>query len=49
MSWAIRNDELALRGCEVSVGNIDGDPLLAFGAEAVGEQRKVHPLVPTRE
>ncbi len=38
----VGDDELALRGREVAVGDVDGDALLAFGAQAVGEQREVH-------
>ena len=30
-----------LRGGEIAVGNVDGDALLAFGAEAIGEQREI--------
>ena len=37
----VRNDELAARRGEVAIGNIDGDALLALGAQAVGEQRKI--------
>ena len=33
--------EAALRGDEAAVGDIDRDPLLALGAQAVGEQREV--------
>ena len=36
----VGDDELALVGREVAVGDVDGDALLALGLEAVGEQRK---------
>jgi hypothetical protein len=38
---SIRDDELAVCGREVAIGNIDGDALLAFGAQAISQQRKV--------
>jgi hypothetical protein len=41
MAGCIGDDEFAPRGGEVTIGHIDGDALLALGAEAVGEQRKV--------
>ena len=37
----IRNDELAPRGGEVAVGDIDGDGLFTLGAQAIGEQCQV--------
>jgi hypothetical protein len=33
--------ESPLRGDEAAVGDVDGDPLLALGAEPVGEEREV--------
>ena len=41
----VGDDELALRRGEVAVGDVDGDALLALGAQAVGEQREVRVLV----
>jgi hypothetical protein len=41
----IRNDELPPRCGEVSVGDIDRDALLAFGPQAVGQQRQVGVLL----
>ena len=41
MARRIGDDELALRRGEITVGDIDGDALLAFGTQAVGKQRKV--------
>ena len=38
---SVGDDELAARGGEVPVRHVDGDALLALGAEAVGEQREV--------
>ena len=38
----VGDDELAARRGEVAVGHVDGDALLAFGAQAVGEQREVN-------
>ncbi len=38
----VGDDELALRGREVAVGDVDGDALLALGAQAVGQEREVH-------
>ena len=37
----VGQDELAPRGGEVPVGDVDGDALFAFGLQAVGEQREV--------
>ena len=37
----VGEDELAPRGREVAVGDVDRDALLALGAQAVGEQREV--------
>ena len=37
----VGDDELAPGGLEVAVGDVDRDPLLALGAQAVGEQRQV--------
>jgi hypothetical protein len=37
----VGDDELAPRGVEVAVGDVDRDPLLALGAQAVGQQRQV--------
>ena len=44
----VGDDEFALRRGEVAVGHVDGDALLAFGPQAVGEQRQVGSLVPAR-
>ena len=41
----VGDDELAPRGGEVAVGDVDRDALLALGAQAVGEQRQVGVLV----
>ena len=41
MAGRVGDDEAALRSGEVAVGDIDGDALLALGAQTVGEQRKV--------
>jgi hypothetical protein len=45
----VGDDELALGGGEVAVGDIDGDALLALGLQAVDQQRQVDssPVVPT--
>ena len=43
--WRVRDDEFSPRGGEVSVGDIDGDALLAFGAQPIGQQREVGVLV----
>jgi hypothetical protein len=37
----VGQDELAPRGGEVAVGDVDRDPLLALGAQAVDQQREV--------
>ena len=44
----VGDDELALRRGEVAVGHVDGDALLALGAEAVGQQREVRRVVAAR-
>src|SRR5690606_14947824 len=41
----VRDDELAPRRGEVAVGDVDRDLLLALGAEAVGQQREVQPVL----
>ena len=38
----VGDDELALVGREITVGDIDGDALLALGLEAVGQEREIH-------
>src|SRR3546814_8560435 len=38
---AVGDDELALLGAEEAVRHIDGDALLAFGGQAVDQQREV--------
>ncbi len=40
----VGDDELALVGGEVAVGNVDGDALLALGGEAVDQEREVDVL-----
>jgi len=37
VAGGIGDDELATRGGEVAVGDVDGDALFAFGAQAIGE------------
>jgi hypothetical protein len=37
----VGDDELALGGGEVAVGDIDGDALLTLGLQAVDQQRQV--------
>ena len=41
----VGDDELPPRRREVAVGHVDGDALLALGAQAVGEQREVGVVV----
>ncbi len=41
MAGGVGDDELAASGGEVAVGDVDGDALLALGAEAVGEQGEI--------
>ena len=41
MARRICQNEFAFRRREIAVGDIDGDALLPFGAQAVGEQRKI--------
>jgi hypothetical protein len=41
MTWRVGDDELAPLGLEVAVGDVDRDPLLALGLEAVEQQREV--------
>ena len=40
----IGHDELAAGRLEVAVGDVDRDPLLALGAQAVGQQGEVEPI-----
>jgi hypothetical protein len=44
----VGQDEPAPRGGEVAVGDVDRDPLLALGPQAVGEQREVGVRVAAR-
>src|SRR5690606_33309184 len=44
----VGDDERPCGRGEIAVRHIDGDALLAFGAQAVGEQRQVGLLVATR-
>ena len=37
----VGEDELPPRGGEIAVGDVDRDPLLALGLQAVGEQREI--------
>jgi hypothetical protein len=37
----VGDDELAFRGGEVAVGDVDGDTLLALRPQAVGQQREI--------
>ena len=37
----VGDDELALRRREVAIGDVDGDALFAFGAQAVRQQREI--------
>ncbi len=41
----VGDDEFALGRCEVAVGDVDGDALLALGAQPVGHQREVGVVV----
>jgi hypothetical protein len=41
VAGGIGKNELAPRRREVSVGDVDRDPLLTLGAQAVGEQREI--------
>ena len=41
MSGCVGDDELAARRAEIAVGDVNRDPLLALGAQAVGQQREV--------
>ena len=42
VAGTVRGDEGALVGCEVAVGDIDGDALLALGCQAVEQQGVVY-------
>ena len=41
VAWRVGNDELSLRGREVSIGDVNRDALLAFRLEAVREQGRI--------
>ena len=41
MARCVGDDERALRGVEISVGNVDRDALLALGFKAVNEEREI--------
>ena len=41
MARRVRDNELAPRGAEITIGNVNGDALLALRAQPVGQQRKI--------
>ena len=41
MAGRVGDDELALVGGEIAIGDVDRDALLALGLQAVGEQREI--------
>ena len=41
MPRSVGDDELAMGGGEVAVGNVDGDSLLPLGAQSIGKLGKV--------
>ena len=45
----VGDDELAFRGGEVAIRNVDGDPLLPLGPKTVGEQREIHVVIAAGE
>ena len=47
MTRSIGDDELALGGSKVTVGDVDGDALLTLGFETVSEKSEVDVLVST--
>ena len=49
VAGGVGDHELAPRRREVAVGDVDRDPLLALGPQAVGQQRQVGLLVAARE
>jgi hypothetical protein len=42
VSRAVGDDVLATVGVEIAIGDVDRDPLLALGLQAVDEQREIH-------
>ena len=44
VSRGISNNELARGGGEVTVGHVNGNPLLAFVFQSVGKQAKINAL-----
>ena len=41
VAWRIGDDELAARGGKVTVSDVDGDTLLAFGTQTIGQQSQI--------
>jgi hypothetical protein len=41
MSRCVGEDEPALRRRKITPRNVDGDPLLAFGTQTVGDEREI--------
>ena len=41
MARRVGDDELAVRGREISVGDVDGDALLTLGSQSVDQKREV--------
>ena len=41
VAGSIGDDEFAARSREIAIGDVDGDALLAFGAQAIGEQGEI--------
>ncbi len=44
VTWGIRKDETALVSGEIPVGDVNGNALFAFGAQAVDKQRKIQTI-----
>jgi len=42
MARGIGDDEFPAGRFKIAVGYVNGDALLPFGAQAIGEQRKIH-------
>ena len=48
VTGCIRDDELTSRGCEIAIGDVDGDALLALRTKAIRQKANSSPLRETR-
>ena len=47
MPGSIRDDELALGRCEITIGNVNSNALLSFGTQTISQERQIDMLIAT--